>query len=81
MTLQEMYNYVKANPGTTAYIPQTVSRAHIGVPYTKARRLVQLGYLRREADGYKTRYYVTDKNVEYRHSGCLIIKPRKCYND
>ena len=75
MTLQVMYNYVATNPGTTAHLPREIRKAPVGVPYEKAARLVMLGYLRSRQDGHMTRYEVTEKEEEYRHSGCLVIVP------
>ena len=73
MKLQEMYDYVAANPGTTAHLPREIRRAHVGVPYEKAARLVELGYLEAQAGGRRTVYYVTAKKDKYRHSGQLVL--------
>ena len=82
MTLQEMYDYVRACPGTTANVPREIRRAAVGVPYEKAARLVQLGYIRAVDLGTPwTHYMITEKSEPYSHSGSPVLVPAPISTD
>ena len=74
MKLQEAYDYIKNNPGTTANIPASVRRANVGVGYDKFRRLETLGYVVSDGE-YPNRYHITAKTDTYCHGGESVIIP------